>query len=202
MEKGEQTTIRKIEISEDLYLKQFELSDTMDLYAIVEQQRESINLCWVPSLTPTADFGNGRKYIFDPAKVLANFNSEFEFVIVYQEKIIGLAGFKNYNLVNRTAHLGCFISKELYGRGLAISALKTLMDFACDELKINKLQVKCPLGNLIVSYIPRRLGFRIEGVERAGEMSNGKAIDLEVYGMLRDDYLRIRSEGSLYDSIS
>lgn len=198
--KGKEKSVRIFKISEDLYLKQFEISDAMDLYSVVETQREYINLCWVPLLFPTLNNENDEEVVFDPISVLNDFIAEHEFVIVFRNEIIGLAGFKNYNKFNRNAHLGCFIMKSFYGMGLVIPSMKVLMDFAFFEMEINKLQIKSPLGNLTISSIPRKLGFRIEGIEREGEFIDGKATDLEVYGMTKEEYVYIRSEQPINDA--
>lgn len=62
------------------------------------------------------------------------------------------------------------------------------MAFAFGELDINRIQIKCAVGNISGKKIPRRLGFTPEGIERDGELlSNGKFTDIEVYGKLRND---------------
>mgnify|MGYP001050637725 CR=1 FL=1 len=53
---------------------------------------------------------------------------------------------------------------------------------------INRIQIKCALGNRPSSIIPKRAGFQLEGIERAGELlSDGCFADLEAYSMLKGD---------------
>ena len=53
---------------------------------------------------------------------------------------------------------------------------------------INRLQIKCAVANSASRNIPLRLGFRLEGIERAGELLTGGIFtDLAVYSRLKGD---------------
>jgi ribosomal-protein-serine acetyltransferase len=67
-------------------------------------------------------------------------------------------------------------------------SVERLCDFAFNELGINRIQIKCAVGNSASSNIPKRLGFIFEGIEREGELlSNGFFTDLEVYSKLKHE---------------
>lgn len=57
------------------------------------------------------------------------------------------------------------------------------------ELGLNRVQIKCAVGNTPSSNIPKRLRFQREGVERAGELfADGNFVDIEVYSLLKYEY--------------
>jgi len=67
-------------------------------------------------------------------------------------------------------------------------SVSTLCDFAFRELDMNRIQIKCALANTPSRNIPQRLGFKLEGIERAGELLTGGVFtDLAVYSRLRGD---------------
>lgn len=74
-------------------------------------------------------------------------------------------------------------------------AVDFLCKYAFEELGLNRVQITCAVGNTPSSNIPKRLGFQFEGVERAGELfANGEFVDIEVYSLLKDEYLPTNRE--------
>jgi ribosomal-protein-serine acetyltransferase len=68
--------------------------------------------------------------------------------------------------------------------------LDELIGAAFSYLEMNRIQIKCAVGNQRSINIPKRLAFRFEGIERAGEWLNDRFVDLEVYSMLRSDWIK------------
>ena len=56
---------------------------------------------------------------------------------------------------------------------------------------MNRIQIKCGVGNQKSSSVPKRLGFIFEGIERHGERHHFNFIDLEVYSLLKKEWLKI-----------
>jgi ribosomal-protein-serine acetyltransferase len=53
---------------------------------------------------------------------------------------------------------------------------------------MNRVQIKCAIGNMPSNNIPKRLGFKFEGIERGGELLTGGVFtDLAVYSKLKND---------------
>jgi ribosomal-protein-serine acetyltransferase len=50
------------------------------------------------------------------------------------------------------------------------------------------VQIKVAKGNLKSLQIPRRIGFKFEGIEREGELHMNEYFDLEVYSILKRDW--------------
>ena len=96
-------------------------------------------------------------------------NHEPTFTIHKSGEFVGLIGFKATDKGNRKTEIGYWLSEPYQGQ----------------ELNINRVQIKCAVGNTPSSAIPKRLGFIFEGIERAGELgSNDIFYDLEVYSFL------------------
>ncbi len=68
--------------------------------------------------------------------------------------------------------------------------MKEVINFAFTELKMNRVQIRCAIGNVKSEKIPQRLNFKFEGIERDGELlPDGKFTDLEVYSLLKSEKL-------------
>jgi len=63
-----------------------------------------------------------------------------------------------------------------------------MVNLAFRNMDMNRVQIRCGVGNDKSSAIPRRLGFTFEGIERAGERHNHVYIDLEVYSLLKREW--------------
>ena len=73
-------------------------------------------------------------------------------------------------------------------KGIITQSMRALVDFAFDELEMNRVQVKCAVANYASKNIPQRLGFQKEGIERDGELlTDGKFTNLEIYSLLKKD---------------
>ena len=58
-------------------------------------------------------------------------------------------------------------------------------------MKLNRIQIKVAVGNHKSAAIPNRLRFQLEGIERAGEFHDNKYLDLQVFSLLKQDWLTI-----------
>jgi ribosomal-protein-serine acetyltransferase len=63
-----------------------------------------------------------------------------------------------------------------------------MINLAFRNMEMNRIQIRCGVGNEKSSAIPRRLGFKYEGTERNGERHNQRYIDLEVFSLLKHEW--------------
>ena len=97
------------------------------------------------------------------------------------------------------AEIGYWLGEEYQGRGIMTRCVEALCGLAFSELNINRIQIQCAVGNTKSSNIPRRLGFTLEGIARAGELqADGRFSDIEVYSLLREEYIP-RGKRTQYD---
>ena len=109
-------------------------------------------------------------------------------MILYEGAFAGLVGFRDTDRANRKTEIGYWLSESFQHKGIVTQAVQSLLTFAFGELAMNRVQIRCAVGNAPSRSIPLRLGFQFEGVERAGELfPDGQYLDLEVYGMLKDE---------------
>ena len=113
---------------------------------------------------------------------------EYVFAIRNQNEFIGLIGLKSTDKVNKKTEIGYWLSEKYQKQGIMTKSVSKLCDFAFNELGINRIQIKCAVGNDPSKNIPKRLNFKFEGIERDGELLTGNVYtDLEVYSKLKND---------------
>ena len=103
-------------------------------------------------------------------------------------RYIGAIGFVNFDWLAMRTEIGYWISSGEQGKGVISAACRRLIDFAFDELKMNRIEIRCASENVRSSAIPKRLGFKLEGLLRQSEFRDGRLHDFEVYGLLASEW--------------
>lgn len=108
-------------------------------------------------------------------------------VILFDGKIVGVAGFNSINWSNKTAYIGYWLGEEYQGKGIMIKVAKALTDYAFSHLKLNKVEIRVAVENKKNRRIPEKLGFVNEGTIRQAEWIYDHFVDHIVYGMLANE---------------
>lgn len=96
---------------------------------------------------------------------------------------------KSIDYLNATARLECLIGeKEFWGKGYGEEICRIALDHGYDELGLNRICCSVPSGHNTMSKLADKLGFIKEGVSRKAWQIDGNYVDVEEYGMLRDEY--------------
>ncbi len=175
-----------LNVDKNIVLKQLELTDTPDIFNTIDTQREHLGP-WLPFVETTKQLSDTHAFVESVVNSPKD-RMEYTFTIRVNGRMAGLIGFKATDRANKKTEIGYWLSRDFLGRGIMTRSVSTLCDFAFRELDINRIQIKCALANTPSRNIPQRLGFHLEGIERAGELLTGGVFtDLAVYSRLRGD---------------
>lgn len=103
------------------------------------------------------------------------------------DDLLGSIGFVTFHWVSRKTEIGYWIDKAYEGKGIITKATRRLIEYAFDELDMNRVEIHCSSENERSAAVPERLGFTKEGVLRQAEFRNGKLHDFNIYGLLAED---------------
>lgn len=170
-------------IAPDLYLRPATVSDATTLFRLIDTQRPYLRT-WLPFVDLTKQENDTALYL----QTVIGSTSDSVFVIVANEMIVGLIGFKSIEYFNRKLEIGYWLSEHQQGKGIMRRSCSRLLQHAFTDLRMNRIQIKVALGNSRSSNIPEKLGFTKEGVERDGEWLNGHFHDLQVYSLLKKEW--------------
>lgn len=175
-----------LKVNSEISLRQLQSSDANVIYKTIDLQREYLRQ-WLPFVSATTKMMDTEDFIQRVVDAPVE-SFEYIFTIHFQNTFAGLIGFKDTDRLNKKTEIGYWLSQGFQKKGIVSACLDKLCAWSFEELGMNRVQVKCAVGNLRSRRIPERLGFELEGVERDGELlSNNTFTDLATYALLKRD---------------
>ncbi len=176
-----------IAIDTEIVLQEIQLSDAEEIFNTIVAEREYLGK-WLPFVDFTKEVSDTEKFIESVLSQMKN-QRDYTFTIRKNHQFVGLIGLKETDVYNRKTEMGYWLSQSFQHQGIMTKSVKVLCEFAFEVLKLNRIQIKCGVGNTPSRNIPKRLGFQLEGIERAAELHAGnRFIDLEIYGLLQHEF--------------
>lgn len=174
-------------VNEHIRLEGLKIWMAEEIFNAIDNDREYLKK-WLPFVELTLDVSDTKKFIQGMNEQKDNRKDEI-YTIWVNNEFAGLIGFKDTDWVNRKTEIGYWLIEKLQGKGIITMCVNELVKYSFEKLRLNRIQIKTAVGNTKSAAIPKRLGFRFEGVERAGELHNNNFFDLEVYSLIRSDKL-------------
>jgi ribosomal-protein-serine acetyltransferase len=173
-------------VDDDLILREIQLSDANAIFEIIDHQRDYLRE-WLPFIDYTKHAGDTRAYI------LSIYDRPYDhrdmvFSIWHKGNIVGLMGLKGTDRDNHKTEIGYWLSSDVQGKGIITKSCHRLTQYLFENLGMNRVQIRVGVLNERSKNIPKRLGFKFEGVERCGELLLWGYTDLEVYSMLKSEF--------------
>jgi ribosomal-protein-serine acetyltransferase len=160
------------------------------LFALTDRNRDQLRE-WLPWLDDTRTVEDTRAYIRRSLQQFVE-NNGFQLGIWSEGELAGAIGYHFWDWPDQKTEIGYWLGAEFQGRGIVTRACRVLVDFAFDELGLNRVEIQCATGNVKSRAIPERLGFTLEGVFRQESRLYGRFVDHAMYAMLRHEW---RSQG-------
>lgn len=176
----------KIKVDEIISLEFLEEIHAESLLNLVNANRYYLRewLPWVDQMQTVANFAY---YISDTKKRAAE-KTDFGYAIIIEKNIVGRIGLHHINHQHRIAEIGYWLADGLQGRGIISKSCKAIINHAFKELGLNRIEIKCGVGNDKSRAVAEKLLFKQEGILRQAELLNGKFIDLYLYALLKDEW--------------
>ena len=178
--------MQTIPVSETFSLTPLGLHDAEALFTLTDENREYLRR-WLPWLDSIRRVEDTRAFI-RAAEAQASQNNGTQLPIRLHDQIVGIVGHHQIDWRNRLTSLGYWIGEGFQGRGLVTTACQALIDHAFGDAHLNRVEIRCAVGNHKSRAIPQRLGFRQEGLFRDAEWLYDHFVDHVVYAMLARDW--------------
>jgi len=175
----------QFQVDDDISLRAWSEHDLDDALDVVLRNREHLQI-YMQWMTPDYSIESAKKFIAD---AIANRigRKTLGLAIIRGDRLIGSIGFNRFEWPARVCEIGYWIDRDEEGKGIISRACRTMIDYAFDGLKMNRVEIRCSAENLRSASVPERLGFTKEGVLRQAELINGKLHDFNIYGLLAAD---------------
>lgn len=171
--------------TERLIFRAVKRSDLQDINEYASNPKTSEFLLWEPhkSLEFTREFIE---------LVLSRYKSgEYnDWALVHKEtnKMIGTCGFTRIDQENSIVEIGYVISPKYWGMGYATEAASKIIEFAFDELQVNRIEAKFMFGNEASLAVMKNIGMKFEGYQRDAMFVKGKFRTIGVASILKREY--------------
>lgn len=118
-------------------------------------------------------------------------NTKIHFVIVdkHTNQLIGMTGLLGITHKDKHAEVYLTIGEKDYrGKGLSTEVLKLLIQYSFENLGLERLYAHNFIYNIASQKMFEKVGFMKEGVMRKHSFKNGKLEDINIYGLLKEEW--------------
>ncbi|MFJ7972405.1 GNAT family N-acetyltransferase [Psychrobacillus sp. NPDC096389] len=175
------------QLDEKTYLKMLDLRDSELLFDLTVGSKDSLRE-WLPFIDYTKTILDTQSFIQSTMKQFSE-NNGVQAGIWYDSQLAGVIGFHQINWNNKSTSIGYWLGNDYVGLGLMTKSVKAFVDYALNDLKLNRVEIRAAVENKKSRAIPERLGFTEEGCIRQAEWLYDHYVDHIVYGMLKKDWI-------------
>ncbi|WP_114784082.1 GNAT family N-acetyltransferase [Botryobacter ruber] len=186
---GTTTSSVVLPIEENFFLRDITLDDAPAIYHIIENTREYLRK-WLPFIGYSDSVTDAEEFIISVTGKRPT--QDMVFTMVFNNEIVGIVGYKNINALNHKLEIAYWLHDDFRGKGITSRACSKLVEYAFTKLRMNRVQIKVAVDNEASKRIPLKLGFTREGVEREGECFGDAYADMEVYSLLKHEWLSLQ----------
>lgn len=115
---------------------------------------------------------------------------EFAITEIDEDIVIGGISLMNIDSKNKNAELGYWLGKKYRNKGYISEAIRLILKFAFNELKLNKIYAQLWEKNLASIKVLKKNGFKKEGLLREAVYKFGKWENDLVFAVLKRDWVR------------
>lgn len=177
--------------TEHLLLRPYQEGDESDFMRLLQENTAYLNPAFAGRLARVRVLEDARTQVRQ-LRTEWNNRRTFDFGVWQKEDnaYIGNVALKNLDRSVPKAELGLYFNQWPDNVKLAEEALKAVIRFAFDSLKMNKLYMRCTNANESYGALAEKNGFLKEGVLRSDYRGSNsdELLDLSYYGLTRDDF--------------
>lgn len=167
-------------------LRPLAAADAPALFRLIDGDRERLGR-WLPWVDETRTEGDSGRFIADAAEERQRRRSLVLGIFV-EAALAGTIGLHYIEWFDRCAEVGYWITRDREGQGYVGRATRAVLRFAFGTAGLNRIVIRCALGNDRSRRVAERLGFRCEGVLREAHYVRGRYLDQHLFALLRREF--------------
>ena len=171
--------------SDRLVFRAIKKTDLNDIYEYSSDPKTSKYLAWEPH----KDIEHTKQFI---EIILAKYKSgeynDWALVAKDSGKMIGTCGFTKIDNENNSVEIGYIINPKFWGNGYATEAVKRILQFAFEELNVNRVEAKFMFGNEASLAVMEKSGMKLEGYLRDAIFVKGRYHTIGISSILSREY--------------
>jgi ribosomal-protein-serine acetyltransferase len=173
-------------VDDNLELRLVEKRHARSIFDLSIQNREHIGewLSWIDN-THTVDDTMG----FTEASLEQyGKNDGFQAGIWYNNQLVGMIGYLYWDFTEKHTEIGYWLAKDATGHGIMTKCTRALTGYALDILKLDRVVIRCAIGNDKSCGVAKRLGFTHDRIEQQHDDIRDQAIEMNIYHILAEDW--------------
>lgn len=178
--------MQSIVVTNEILLERLGVDDAATIFNAVDQNREHLGK-WLPFVDYTNEVKDSEAFIQTVISLRETTHNEV-YTIWFKGRFAGIIGFYNTDRVNEKTEIGYWLISNMTGHGIIQKACQVLIGIAFEKMMLNRVTIRCAVGNLPSEKIALRLGFSFEGIERGGERYHDQFFDLKVFSLLKREF--------------
>ena len=177
--------MQSIVVSNEILLERINFQDAYLIFNAIDQNRPHLGK-WLPFVESTKEIKDSEAFI---RMVVSNREASLNeiYTIWFKGDFAGIIGFHNTDRVNEKTEIGYWLVQDMTGKGIIQNACRVLIGIAFEKMGMNRITIRCAVGNTASEKVALVLGFSFEGIERCGERHQDRFFDLKVYSLLKSD---------------
>ncbi len=175
-------------VDDEVLLRMFNEDDAEAFFNLTIQSKTHLKewLGWLDSVQSVNDTAENIKARLQAFAENGGFPKSF--AIIFNGEIAGTIGFNDVNQTNKMGVVGYWLGEQFQGKGIMTRALRALIDYGFQELKLNRIEICAAVENKKSRALPERLGFTAEGRLRQAEWLYDHYVDHVIYGLLAEEW--------------
>ena len=172
-----------------LFLRQFQPSDADTVHRLAGVKEVAAGT-WLPQ---PSDLEAAAKWIAQQQESFAAGNAiTFAIVLIEEEQLIGSIGMEIAR-EHQLARLSYWLGTHYWNQGYCTEAVRAVLDYGFTRLSLHRIYAPHFHNNPASGRVLRKVGMTYEGRMREHYIRFGQFVDVEIYGMLRKEFLNLRS---------
>lgn len=172
--------------SDRLVLRPFHLEDAQTVFELASEYEIAANTLRIPhpyELSMAEEWITGQATAEAEGKELVRAITQAD-----SDRLIGSIGLILIQAFNQ-AELGYWIGKPYWNKGYASEAAMTVLKFGFEKLNFHRIHAHHLSRNQASGMVLQKIGMQHEGHLRQHILKWGKYEDIDLYGILKDEFL-------------
>lgn len=171
-----------INVNNNIQLKLISFNEINVFFELIQKNKEYLKV-FMPRISENNDLETTEKVISIFYKQLYE-NNGFRTGIYYNNQLIGVAGLKYIDWINKSTEIMYWIDKDFSKKGITKKVVEKIIEVSFNSLNLNKIILKTNVNNIGSIKIAEKCLFKLEGVLIKDELLDNGYSDTKVYGLI------------------
>ncbi len=104
------------------------------------------------------------------------------------QKVIGLAGFIDWQIADTRAEIAHLLARNYWGQGYMTEAVRAVLAFGFRKMALNRIEALCEPENIGSVRVLEKVGMQLEGMLREYKFDKGVYHTVGIYAILRSEW--------------